>query len=136
MNNKQTSPAGFQEPKRQSKFTREQYLAFTAILETTGTEPAAYFTAKAAKALEYNARRDFLENLSLYYSGLYTVEDKQRRTAAARGIEDLARILYAAEDLEESIKAAGLLFSEYAKACEDERRRAAALESWQKYKSK
>lgn len=38
MEEKNTSPADFQEPKRESLLTREQFLALSAILEATGTK--------------------------------------------------------------------------------------------------
>ena len=78
MEEKNTSPADFQEPKRESLLTREQFLALSAILEATGTEEAACFTDTAAKELEYNTRRDFLENIDLYFSGLSITKTNNR----------------------------------------------------------
>lgn len=136
MEEKNTSPADFQEPKRESLLTREQYLALSAILEATGTEEAACFTDTAAKELEYNTRRDFLENIDLYFSGLFDYEDKQQRAAASRGLKDLVRMLYAADDMAVTIQAAGRLFTEYAKARTDESRRTEALEKWEQTRHK
>ena len=66
----------------------------------------------------------------------FDYEDKQQRTAAARGLKDLVRMLYAADDMAATIQAAGRLFTEYAKARTDESRRTEALEKWEQTRHK
>lgn len=95
---------------RESQLTREEYNTIRGALYRLDFG-AAESMSDFAGAVVGERKEDFFANLSTYIAGLESLNDVQRK-AAARGLEEAAKLLYHLEEFEECIGRAGAFFEE------------------------
>ena len=102
-----TTAAGYD---RENRLTREEYNTIRGAIYRLDFG-AAESMADFAGVVVSERKEEFFANLSTYIAGLESLNNVQRK-AAARGLEEAAKLLYHLEEFEECIEKAGAFFEE------------------------
>ena len=116
-------------PRRQSELTAEQYAALTEIISALKV-PAVYLLHDFADKAVNEDCEGFISNLNAFFTAADNLKSETSRTAARKGLQAAANLVYLVEKYENALLDAVNLFYELEKAEEDNDKERAARAAW------
>ena len=118
-------------PRRQSELTAEQYGALTDIF-TALKVPAVYLLDEFADKAVNEDCEGFISTLNAFFTAADNLGSERERTAARKGLQAAANLVYLVGKYENALLDAVKLFYELRTADEDNAKEQAARAAWQR----
>ena len=116
-------------PRRKSALSSEQFRALTEIISALKVDAVCELDDFAYKALNEECE-GFISNLNAFFVATEGLDDERSRTAARKGLQAAANLVYLVAKYEEPLTKGAKLLYEIAKAHEDELQEKKARAAW------